>query len=219
MNETLLLIQCAVIGFSVALPVGPVAILCIRRTIANGQIAGYVTGIGATLADVIYGAIAVYGVAFVADFLLEHQKVARIVGAVILIVMGWYYIGHRPPNVGDPVAADREHRITTLLRFFASAFAITLFNPLTIGAFAAVFAAAGISAKVDTHARALIAIAGCGIGAAAWWFLLCVASQAARRFFSQNSLQWLNWVSGGLLLALGVLIAASLVVPVSWLPL
>ena len=218
MNETLLLIQCAVIGFSIALPVGPVAILCIRRTIANGIIAGYATGIGATLADTIYGAIAVYGVAFVADFLLEHQKGARIVGAAILIGMGIYYVRHRTPNVGDPVADDREHQITTLLRFFFSAFAITLFNPLTIGAFAAVFAAAGISAMVDTYARSMIAIAGCAIGAAAWWFLLCMVSQAARRYFSGNSLQWLNWVSGGLLLMLGAFIATSLVVPTSWLP-
>lgn len=218
MNETLLLIQTAVIGFSIALPVGPVAILCIRRTIASGIIAGYATGIGATLADVIYGAIAVYGVAFVADFLLEYQKEARIVGAVILVVMGVYYVRHRTPNVGDPVAADREHQISTLLRFFFSAFAITLFNPLTIGAFAAVFAAAGISANVGTHARAMIAIAGCGIGAAAWWFLLCMLSQSMRRYFSHNSLQWLNWVSGGLLLVLGALIAVSLIVPPQWLP-
>lgn len=213
MNETLLLIQSAIIGFSIALPVGPVAILCIRRTIASGIIAGYATGLGATLADTVFGAIAIFGISYIAEFLHEHENAVRAVGAAILIGMGVYYVRHRPPNVGDPVAADVQHRFATVLRFFLSSLAITMFNPLTIGAFAAVFAASGVGREVTTNTQAAIAIAGVAIGAAGWWFLLCSASQAMRRFFSHSSLQWLNWISGGILIVLGLFIVASFLVP------
>jgi len=217
-NETLLLIQCAVIGFSIALPVGPVAVLCIRRTLVGGLLPGIATGLGATAADTIYGAVALFGIGFVSDFIHRHQLEAEIVGAVILIGMGLYYVRHRPPSVGDPVAADREHRVATDLRYMISSFAITLFNPLTLGAFAAVLAASGIGSQIENTAHAMIGIAGVAIGAGSWWLLLTVISQALRRFISQSSLQWLNWITGGTLIAIGALIALSIVLPAGTLP-
>ena len=218
MNETLLLIQCAVIGFSIALPVGPVAVLCIRRTLVGGLLPGISTGIGATAADTIYGAVAVFGIGFISEFIDRHQLEAEIVGAVILIGMGAYYVRHRPPSVGDPVAADREHRILTDLRYMLSSFAITLFNPLTLGAFAAVLAASGVGSNIHSKADAFVSIAGVAIGAASWWLLLTVVAQALRRFVSQSSLQWLNWITGGTLIAIGGLIAVSIMLPPGTLP-
>lgn len=218
MNETLLLIKCAVIGFSIALPVGPVAVLCIRRTLVGGLLPGISTGLGATAADTIYGAVAVFGIGFISEFIDRHQFEAEIVGATILLGMGIYYVRHRPPSVGDPVAADREHRIMTDLRYMLSSFAITLFNPLTLGAFAAVLAASGVGGNIHSNAQALLAIAGVAIGAASWWLLLTVVAQALRRFVSQSSLQWLNWITGGTLIVIGALIAVSIVLPPGILP-
>ncbi|MGE0154677.1 MAG: LysE family translocator [Reyranellaceae bacterium] len=218
MNETLLLIQCAVIGFSIALPVGPVAVLCIRRTLVGGLLPGISTGIGATAADTIFGSVAVFGIGFISEFIDRHQLEAEIIGATILIGMGVYYVRHRPPSVGDPVAADREHRILTDLRYMLSSFAITLFNPLTLGAFAAVLAASGVGANIQDKAHAFVAIAGVAIGAASWWLLLTVVAQALRRFVSQSSLQWLNWITGGVLIAIGTLIAVSIALPPGTLP-
>jgi threonine/homoserine/homoserine lactone efflux protein len=218
LNETLLLIQCAIIGFSIALPVGPVAVLCIRRTLVGGLLPGISTGLGATAADTIYGAVAVFGIGFVSDFIHRNQLEAEIFGAVILIGMGIYYVRHRPPSVGDPVADDREHRIVTDLRYMVSSFAITLFNPLTLGAFAAVLAASGVGSSIHGKAQAFVAIAGVAIGAGSWWLLLTIISQALRRFVSQSSLQWLNWITGGTLIAVGCLIAISIVLPEGTLP-
>lgn len=218
MNETLLLIQCAVIGFSIALPVGPVAVLCIRRTLVGGLLPGISTGLGATAADTIYGAVAVFGIGFVSDFIHRHQLEAEIIGAVILIGMGIYYVRHRPPSVGDPVAADREHRIVTDLRYMLSSFAITLFNPLTLGAFAAVLAASGVGSDIKGQAQAFVAIAGVAIGAGSWWLALTIISQALRRFVSQSSLQWLNWITGGTLILIGCLIGLSIVLPPDIIP-
>lgn len=218
MDETLLLIKCAVIGFSIALPVGPVAVLCIRRTLVGGLLPGISTGLGATAADTIFGAVAVFGIGFVSDFIHRHQLEAEIVGATILIGMGIYYVRHRPPSVGDPVADDREHRILTDLRYMISSFAITLFNPLTLGAFAAVLAASGVGASIENRPQAFLAIAGVAIGAASWWLFLTVISQALRRFVSASSLQWLNWITGGVLIVIGALIALSIVLPAGTLP-
>lgn len=218
MNETLLLIQCAVIGFSIALPVGPVAVLCIRRTLVGGLLPGISTGLGATAADTIFGSVAVFGIGFISDFIHRYQLEAEIIGATILIGMGIYYMRHRPPSVGDPVAADREHRLLTDLRYMLSSFAITMFNPLTLGAFAAVLAASGVGSSIQGKAQAFVAIAGVAIGAASWWFLLTVVSQALRRFVSQSSLQWLNWITGGTLIVIGCLIGLSIVVPAEMLP-
>jgi len=212
-NATLILIQCAIIGFSIALPVGPVAVLCIRRTLGAGPLGGLATGIGATVADTIFGGIAVFGITFVADFIHRNEFIVQLIGAALLIGMGVYYVGHRPPNVGDPVATDREHKAMTIVRFLVSSFFITLFNPLTLGAFAAVFAASGVGAQISDSTTAVLAIAGVAIGAAAWWLLLTVLSQALRRFVSHSSLQWLNWITGGLLLVLGCLILVSLALP------
>lgn len=218
MTETLLLIQCAVIGFSIALPVGPVAILCIRRTLGSGLFAGLATGIGAAVADTIFGGIAIFGLTFVADFIDRNTFLVQLVGGCLLLGMGIYYVSHRPPNVGDPVATDREHKVLTIGRFLLSSFVITLFNPLTLGAFAAVFAASGVGAKVDSHPLAVLAMAGVAMGAAAWWLVLTVLAQSLRRFISHSSLQWLNWVTGGTLIALGGFILVSLALPRGMLP-
>ena len=213
MNATWILIQCAIIGFSIALPVGPVAVLCIRRTLGAGPLGGLATGIGATVADTIFGAIAVFGITFVADFINRNEFIVQLIGAALLIAMGVYYAGHRPPSIGDPVATDREHKSATIVRFLVSSFFITLFNPLTLGAFAAVFAASGVGSQITDNPTAILAIAGVALGAAGWWLLLTVLAQALRRYVSQSSLQWLNWITGGLLLVLGCLILVSLALP------
>lgn len=218
MNETMLLIQCAVIGFSIALPVGPVAVLCIRRTLVGGLLPGVATGLGATTADTIFGAVALFGIGFVAEFIQRYQTEAEILGAVILIGMGVYYVRHRPPSVGDPVADDREHRLLTALRYLLSSFAITMFNPLTLGAFAAVLAASGVGSTVENKAQAVLGIAGVAIGAGSWWLLLTVLAQALRRFITHSSLRWLNWITGGVLILIGSLVALGVVLPPGSLP-
>ncbi len=214
MTATLILIQCAIIGFSIALPVGPVAVLCIRRTLGAGPLGGLATGIGATVADTIFGAIAVFGITFVVEFIHRNEFIVQLIGAALLIAMGVYYVGHRPPSIGDPVATDREHKTMTIVRFLVSSFFITLFNPLTLGAFAAVFAASGVGAQITDSTVAILAIAGVALGAAGWWLVL---AQALRRFVSNSSLQWLNWITGGLLLVLGCLILVSLALPRGWM--
>ena len=141
-NPIVLAIEGTVIGFLIALPVGPAAALCIRRSITVGAVAGYLTGIGAALGDAVFGAVAAFGLSFVEDFVTRREAWLRGVGGLVLVIMGWATMRHRLRTVGDPVADDREHQVATHFHYATSSFFITVFNPLTVMAFGAAFAAA-----------------------------------------------------------------------------
>ena len=103
MEPFIFFIKGIVVGFAVAAPVGPVAVLCIRRTLANGLISGFATGIGAAVADMFYGAVAALGIGFVADLLAEHQIGFRILGGVVLVFMAARMLRASPrEQKGDP---------------------------------------------------------------------------------------------------------------------
>ena len=105
-NPLMLAIEGGVIGFLIAVPVGPAAALCIRRSISVGAVAGYLTGVGAALGDAVFGAIAAFGLNFVQQFVASHEAWLRGIGGLVLTVMGWVTMRHRPRAVGDPVTHD-----------------------------------------------------------------------------------------------------------------
>src|SRR5215470_752611 len=100
-NPIALAIEGAAIGFLIAVPVGPAAVLCIRRSIT----------VGAAPGDAVFGAVAAFGLSIVEQFVIEREKWLLAIGGIGLIIMGWATMRHRPRTVGDPVADDREHQI------------------------------------------------------------------------------------------------------------
>src|SRR3954463_367975 len=152
-----------VVGLIIAVPAGPGGGLCIRRTIFNsplarvlsgvgggagaGRFAGFISGIGAATADAIFGIIAGSGLTFVSDLLLDYQEWLRIGGAGVLLLVGIRAF------TAEPLAkAKSEHDPETLLADFASTFALTLTNPITILAFLAIFASIGFAGGDATMA-------------------------------------------------------------------
>ncbi|WIM11347.1 LysE family transporter [Enhydrobacter sp.] len=210
-----LAIEGAVIGFVIALPVGPAAALCIRRAITVGAVAGYLTGLGAALGDAIFGAVAAFGLSFVETFVARHEAWLRGIGGVILLVMGVTTMRHKPRTVGDPVTDDLEHRIATHFHYTSSSFFITVFNPLTVMAFGAAFAGRNLAGVGSSLADAALLVAGVFSGALAWWAILCSVASALRTQFSRSGMLWLNRVSGGIILAFGVVALVSLL-PLPW---
>jgi len=210
-----LAIEGAVIGFLIAVPVGPAAVLCIRRSITVGAVAGYMTGIGAALGDSVFGAVAAFGLSFVEQFVTEREAWLLGIGGIGLCVMGWTTMRHRPRTVGDPVADDSEHRMSTQFQYASSSFFITVFNPLTVMAFGAAFAGrnlAGVGASLP-DAGLLVAAVFCG--ALGWWTIICTAAVALRTRFTGAGLLWLNRISGAVILAFGVAALVSLL-PIPW---
>src|SRR5215472_13518104 len=100
----LLLLKGVAIGLAIAAPVGPVAVLCIRRTLLQGHAAGFGSGFGAVTADVIFGAIATFGVAALSDELLEHEIALRLIGGAFLVGLGVNTYFKAPPQPGRPLA-------------------------------------------------------------------------------------------------------------------
>jgi threonine/homoserine/homoserine lactone efflux protein len=214
-NPLALAIEGAVIGFVIAVPVGPAAALCIRRSITVGALAGYLTGLGAALGDAVFGAVAAFGLSFIEQFVIRHEAWLRGIGGVVLAVMGWITMRHRPRTVGDPVRNDIDHRVATHFHYTTSSFFITVFNPLTVMAFGAAFAGrdlAGVGANLG-DASVLVAAVFCG--ALGWWFVLCSASVALRARFTGLGLLWLNRISGAVILSFGMVALVS-ILPLPW---
>ncbi|CAN5778559.1 LysE family transporter [soil metagenome] len=214
-NPIMLAIEGAAIGFLIAVPVGPAAVLCIRRSITAGAVAGYMTGIGAALGDAVFGAVAAFGLSFVQQFVQEREAWLLGIGGSGLLIMGWTTMRHRPRTVGDPVADDREHQVATHFHYASSSFFITVFNPLTVMAFGAAFAGRNLAGVGGSLPDAALLVAAVFCGALAWWTIICAAAVSLRANFTSSGLLWLNRISGAVILGFGAVALISLL-PLPW---
>lgn len=194
-----LLARMFVIGIVVAAPVGAMGILCIQRVLAHGWRAGVATGAGIATADAGYAALAAFGVTAVSQWLIAYEAPLRILGGLGLVWLGWRALRTRPAHTAA-VAVDSP-RLGVL---YSSAVGLTFTNPLTIMAFAAVFAGAGLVAQAGTGS-ALVVTLGVAIGSLTWWLALSTGVWAVRHAVSDRVMLIVNRVSGGLLMAFGVL--------------
>lgn len=194
------------VGIVIAVPVGPVGVLCVRRAIFEGSVAGLVSGLGAATADAVFGIIAAFGLTFVADWLLGYQSWLRAAGGCYLVGLGgWAFLAGPRPAAKH---RDRE----SLLGDWASTFALTLTNPITIVAFLGIFAALGLGGPNASFGRAAILVLGVWVGSLAWWLLLCFAVARLFRSVAPRGLAWINRGSGLILLLSGATLIASLAI-------
>jgi threonine/homoserine/homoserine lactone efflux protein len=186
-----------IIGVSIAAPVGPIGVLCIRRTLAEGRAIGLAVGLGAATADAAYGAVAGFGLTAVSSLLVRQQAVLRLVGGLFLCYLGVRTFVARP--------ADRAARAggAGLVGAFTATFGLTLTNPATILSFVAVFAGLGI-AGAGSWREASVLVAGVFLGSALWWLLLSGGVSALRSRLDLSALRWVNRLSGAVLVAFGV---------------
>lgn len=205
MTQALLFLRGLAIGFALAAPVGPVGILCIRRALAQGLSAALIAGLGAALADTIFGAVAGLGLTMISGFVLDHQTVIRLVGGgflIIVAVRGWH----------DPDCARAERfKGGGLLKDFLSTFLMSLANPATILAAVGVFAALGAIGLNDAGAAGIL-IAGVFFGSTLWWLILSAAAGAVRSRFSPARLTLLNRGSSALIGLIGTTILGTVAV-------
>ena len=192
------------VGIIIAVPVGPVGVLCVRRTIFQGKLAGFVSGLGAATADAIFGFIAAFGLTFVSELLIGYQQWLRIAGGCYLLFVGVSAL-LVPPEAKSNLERDAE----TPLRDFASTFALTLTNPITILAFLGIFSALGLRGEEATFGRAAILVLGVWIGSLLWWLALSFGLGVIFRSFEPRHLAWINRASGTILLLSGAGLLAA----------
>ncbi len=194
-----LLFKGFVLGLAIAAPVGPVGILCIRRTISRGRVVGLVSGLGAATADAVYGVVAGLGLTILADRLIEAQTWMRMVGGLYLGYLGAKTFFAPPP--------DREAKASHegIAGAYLSTFALTLTNPMTIFSFLAAFASAdGLASRENV----LLLVCGVFSGSALWWLTLSTAVSLLHGRFTARSMRWVNRLAG---LALVIYAAVALV--------
>ncbi|KVE19672.1 lysine transporter LysE [Burkholderia vietnamiensis] len=175
----MLFIKSVVIGLSIALPVGPIGMLCIQRSLSRGFQAGFATGMGAACADALYGLLGALGVAGVVTAFPMLTVVLKIGGGAFLMWLAWT-IARQP---APAPAARAELPRTTVLRDFVTTFGLTLSNPMTILSFVGIFAALGpLAGAHDSGMRATVEmmVGGVFVGSAAWWLCLSGTSAALR---------------------------------------
>ena len=181
------------IGIVVAAPVGAMGVLCIQRTLAHGWRAGIATGAGIAGADAMYAALAAFGVTAISQGMVSYQAQLKVVGGIALLWLGWRAL--RSPPAGEAARAIDSPR---LLPLFTSAVGLTLTNPMTIMAFAAVFASAGLITQAGAGSAAVVTI-GVACGSLTWWLALTTGVTAVRHAVSPKVMLIVNRSSGGVI--------------------
>jgi threonine/homoserine/homoserine lactone efflux protein len=205
MGEIYYLVKGVIIGLSIAVPVGPIGILCIRRTLTQGRIIGFLSGLGAATADAFYGAIAGFGLTFLSNLLVGQQTGLRLIGGGLLCIIGVKTFLSKPAEQRNPVEGS------TRWGAYLSTFILTLTNPVTILFFAAVFAGIGVGSGSDHYLSAGILVSGIFLGSASWWLILSGFTGLLRGMFNVNRMQWLNRISGLIIIGFGLVAFLSLV--------
>ncbi len=183
-------------GLAVAAPVGPMALLCMRRTLAQGWRPGLATGAGIAAGDAAYACVAVLGLAGLSGFMVAHQRPLHLAAGLFLLYLGLRTVFRRPGGAASAVPAAGTARA------FASAMLLTLTNPPTIIMFAAIFASLAPAGGFDA-AGAAATVAGVLAGSMLWWCGVVAAVSAARHALGSRARRWIDRAAGAVLALAG----------------
>ena len=206
------LLKGLIIGFSIAAPVGPIGLLCIRRSLADGRAAGFVSGLGAATADALFGIVAALGLTAVTNLLLAQQFWLRLGGGVFLVYLGIATL-RAPGEANRAEAPPRGAKAGNLLGAYGSTLALTLANPMTILSFLGIFVGLGVGAADGGAFAAGWLVSGVFLGSAAWWLSLSAAAGWLGRRLEPGGLRAVNFASGLIIAAFGAWQLAALALP------
>jgi threonine/homoserine/homoserine lactone efflux protein len=195
-----------VIGLMVAVPVGPVGLLCVNRTLSKGPAYGLFSGLGIATADAISAGIVALGLTLVSSFLIDQQMWLRLIGGAFLCYFGISIFFSQP---AEPSSANNKE--SSLLRGYASTFLLTLTNPLTILSFVAIYAGWGLEDLTGHYLGSALLTAGVFCGSAIWWVALSSGMPVVRMMFSRRGLCWVHRISGVIIAGFGFVVLLSLV--------
>jgi len=190
------------IGIIVSVPVGAIAVMSVQRTINSGVAAGFVLGLGAAIADLIYSSVAVFGITFVKEFLFTHHVILGVVGSIFLLVLGYRIFF---TNSVKEFHAKRAFSKKNLINDFISSLFISLSNPITIIGFGGIFASLGIVHKANTNGLIIALLSGIFTGAIVWWLSLSTIVEIFRRKIKLRNIIMINRITGVFIYILGLL--------------
>ncbi len=192
------LIKGLIIGFSIAAPVGPIGVLTIKRTLTEGRISGFVTGMGAAMADTVYGIIAGFGLTAISSFLLTQEFRIKLIGGLFLLFLGVKSFLTKPASKAANVDGKG------LFNNFISTFFLTITNPTTILSFLAIFAGLGLGTTKTDYSSSMTLVLGIFIGSALWWLILSSIVSFFQSKITPDKLIWINRLSGLIIISFGL---------------
>jgi len=192
------LIKGFILGSAIAAPVGPIGVLCIRRTLADGRLIGFFSGLGAASADMFYGAVAAFGLTAVQNILIDQQLWLHILGGCFLLYLGLRTFFSKPAKQAAVSEAKRG-----LTSAYLSTLGLTLTNPATIISFAVIFAGMQLGGANGNFLSAGLLISGVFIGSAAWWLALSSIVGFFREKFTPEWMTLVNRLAGLIIFGFG----------------
>ncbi|HRS19005.1 MAG TPA: LysE family translocator [Bacteroidales bacterium] len=194
-----ILLEGIIIGILVSIPMGPIGVLCVQRTVHQGRRSGLISGLGAAVADSSFAFIAGFGLTFLTDFFKSQQFYLMFGGAIVLIFLGFRLF------FTDTIKEVKKYRIQRANPYtdFMSVFLLTLSNPITILFFGLVFTGLGVVKENIVQTGTLIG--GIFLGAICWWFILTTVVSYFRNLFKIRIIFWINKVAGMLIVLFGAL--------------
>jgi threonine/homoserine/homoserine lactone efflux protein len=193
-----------IIGFSIAAPVGPIGILCVQRTLNQGTLYGFVSGLGAATADGCYGLIAAFSLTAALSILSGIRIWFSLIGGLYLVFLG--IKAYRTV----PAKKNNSSNSSGWISAYVSTYFLTLTNPMTILSFAAIFAGFGLGKTGGSYTNAGVLVTGVFIGSAIWWFILSTVASLIRQRFTPSHLRWVNRISGSIIIGFGLYVLAGL---------
>lgn len=193
-----------IIGFSLAAPIGPVGMMCIRRTLAHGHLRGFVSGLGAAAADSVYAIVAAFGITLISNFIIQHEYWIRLVGGILLVALGIRTL------LVHPIEKAPRNGVNGHASAFVTMFLLTFTNPMTLFAFAVVFAGIGAGSAVASTLTASILVAGVFSGSGLWFLLITSAVHFYKDKFKLWGLKVINIIAGSFIILCGIIAFLSL---------
>ncbi|WP_170154602.1 LysE family translocator [Mangrovibacterium diazotrophicum] len=187
-----LFLKGVIVGLAVSVPLGPIGILIIQRTVNKNRISGFLSGMGASVSDTIYAVVAGFSITYIIDFIRSHEMAFQIFGGLMVLALGIHIF------FKDPVTDLRKFRRkgNSYFQDFLSTFLITFPNPMVVFIFLAVFASSGIVFQMDDPSQAISMVGGVFVGTNAWWLVLTSLVSMFRHKFNLRVLWWFNKIAG-----------------------
>lgn len=194
------LLKGLILGFSIAAPVGPIGILCIRRTLSDGRLIGFFSGLGAATADMFYGSIAAFGLTAIQTLLIGGQFWLKLVGGLFLLYLGLRTFFSRPAEN----ATKTNNQVKGFAGAYLSTVLLTLTNPATIISFTVIFAGLGFANTNGNYLAPVFLVLGVFLGSSIWWLTLSTIVGLLRKKFTLTWMVWVNRLAGSIIFGFGV---------------
>lgn len=194
------------VGFIASIPLGPIGVLCIQRTLSKGRLAGFVSGAGAASSDFLYALVAGFSISMVTNFVEEHQSLLFVGGAAVLIMLGVKMMRSKPHK---QIRRKRDSKQRSLWQDYVSTFFLTISNPLALFVFMGAFSLMGVH---STRPERILVVGGVLLGALCWWLLLTIMVGFFRKKLTLRRLLYVNRIAGGMIVMLVIVAFISEVV-------